>query len=240
MLIFHRIASLSAGKATSAGVSGWRTIFWIQAGFFALTIFGLLVFYHPKKKTEAERLSWRNIFWACDPIGSLLFIISATLMLMALDWVGGVYEWHDKHVVAPLTIGLVCLLLFVLYGKASWRRQLAPRLTRNFRMERKKRWPCCSCILQRGTELRTFRICICCRRVSDNRSNLFHLLTSCSWIFYSAVNSITPLIVLNLGFESTAWRISVRQLSFQAVVLFSPIPIGYVLSPKSGCLLCSY
>lgn len=36
-----------------------------------------------------------------------------------------------------------------------------------------------------------------------------------SWIFYSAVNSITPQIILNLGFESSSWDIAVRQLSYQ-------------------------
>ncbi|CAG8957887.1 hypothetical protein HYFRA_00000227 [Hymenoscyphus fraxineus] len=185
-------ASLSAGAATSSGTSGWRTIFWIQAGFFAVTILGLFFFYHPKKKTEVERLSWRNIFWACDPIGSLLFIVSATLMLLALDWVGGVYEWHDKHVVAPLTIGLVCLLLFVIY---EWKGRNDGLVAHVF--------------FKGGPN---FGLAVFAFAIEG-------------WIFYSAVNSITPLVVLNLGFESTAWRISVRQLSFQGVVLFMPIPI---------------
>lgn len=45
------------------------------------------------------------------------------------------------------------------------------------------------------------------------------------WIFYSAVNSVTPLVVLNLGFETSAWKISVRQLSFTLLTLFTSIPI---------------
>lgn len=39
------------------------------------------------------------------------------------------------------------------------------------------------------------------------------------WIFYSAVNSITPQIVLNLGFESDAWRIAVRQLAYHMPII---------------------
>lgn len=35
------------------------------------------------------------------------------------------------------------------------------------------------------------------------------------WIFYSAVNSITPQIILNLGFEDNSWSIAIRQLAFQ-------------------------
>ena len=39
-------------------------------------------------------MTWKNIAWQCDPIGSFLFIVSATLMLLALDWAGGVYPWY--------------------------------------------------------------------------------------------------------------------------------------------------
>ncbi|KAK9446514.1 putative mfs drug efflux pump [Limtongia smithiae] len=45
------------------------------------------------------------------------------------------------------------------------------------------------------------------------------------WIFYSAVNTITPQVVLYLGFESTSWMISVRQLSYTIVALVASIPI---------------
>lgn len=45
------------------------------------------------------------------------------------------------------------------------------------------------------------------------------------WIFYSAVNSVVPQIVLNLGFENNAWQISIRQLSYQLLTLLTSIPI---------------
>jgi hypothetical protein len=83
---------------------------------FIATVLGLLFFYHPKKESEFPRMSVKNIIWACDPIGSFLFIVSATLMLLAMDWAGGVFPWHDPHVVAPLTIGLVTAVAFGLYG----------------------------------------------------------------------------------------------------------------------------
>jgi hypothetical protein len=46
------------------------------------------------------------------------------------------------------------------------------------------------------------------------------------WIFYSAVNSIVPQIVLNLGFADNSWAISVRQLSFQGVIFLAPLAIS--------------
>jgi hypothetical protein len=54
------------------------------------------------------------------------------------------------------------------------------------------------------------------------------VLTFSRWIFYSAVNSVTPLVVLNLGFESSSWRISIRQLAYTLPTLFTSIPITYV------------
>lgn len=36
-------------------------------------------------------MSLRQYVWAIDPIGSVLFVSSATLMLLALDWAGGAY-----------------------------------------------------------------------------------------------------------------------------------------------------
>jgi hypothetical protein len=67
------------------------------------------------------------------------------------------------------------------------------------------------------------------------------------WIFYSAVNSVVPQIVLNLGFADDSWQISIRQLvrlspscsmpiliclrltlsqSYQGVILMAPLLIS--------------
>lgn len=45
------------------------------------------------------------------------------------------------------------------------------------------------------------------------------------WVFYSAVNSIVPQIILHLGFETDPWQISVRILGFTLVNLGLSIPI---------------
>lgn len=92
----------------------------MQAIFHALTAVGIFCFYWPPpKKNTAEypAMSLRECVWACDPVGSVLFITSATLMLLSLDWAGGAYAWADPHVAAPLALGLALLVLFALYGK---------------------------------------------------------------------------------------------------------------------------
>jgi len=45
------------------------------------------------------------------------------------------------------------------------------------------------------------------------------------WLFYSAVNSVTPQIVLNLGFNTNSWGISIRQLAYSMTSLVASIPI---------------
>ncbi|RDL37386.1 MFS general substrate transporter [Venustampulla echinocandica] len=186
------VGSLGAGAATNSNASGWRTIFWIQAGFFAITIIGLLLFYHPKKVTDTPKLSLKEIMWACDPIGSSLFIVGATLTLLALDWAGGSYTWHSNHVVAPLVVGLVSLLAFAIY---EWKGRNDGLVAHAF--------------FKRGPN---FSLSVFAFAVEG-------------WIFYSAVNSVTPLIVLHLGFETDAWLISVRQLSYTLVTLTVSVPI---------------
>jgi hypothetical protein len=89
----------------------------MQAAFHGATSVGLLAFYWPKKRSDFPKMSLKELAWACDPIGSTLFICSATLMLLGLDWAGGAYPWSDPHVAAPLGIGLGLLVLFCLYGK---------------------------------------------------------------------------------------------------------------------------
>ena len=112
----NRVGGVGAGGVTNADPGGWRDIYWMQAAFHAATAIGLLLFYHPAKGSDYGKMSFKSVAWACDPIGSFLFIVSATLLLLALDWAGGAYAWSNVHVAAPLAVGLVLLVMFCLYG----------------------------------------------------------------------------------------------------------------------------
>ena len=102
---------------TAIDAGGWRWIFWIQAIFHGLVSIGFFLFYWPPKNIEYPKMSVSEYLWVADPIGSALFIPGATLTLLAMNWGGGSYEWSDAHIVAPLTIGLVMLVGFCLYGE---------------------------------------------------------------------------------------------------------------------------
>ena len=109
------VGVLGAGGVTNANASGWRNIFWMQAAFHLATTLGLYLFYWPRRGSDYPKMTLGGYVWACDPVGSMMFIGSATLMLLALDWAGGAYAWHDAHVAAPLSIGLVLLAVFAMY-----------------------------------------------------------------------------------------------------------------------------
>ncbi|KAI1121624.1 major facilitator superfamily domain-containing protein [Nemania abortiva] len=187
------IGSLGAGAVTNVSAGGWRYIFWIQAAFHGITSLGLLLFYNPPKQTRPKK-PLRDYVWACDPIGSSLFISSATLLLLALDWAGGAYAWSDAHVAVPLSLGLALLVGFVGY---EWKGRSDGLVAHVF------------------------------FRQNANFAYAVFAFAVEGWIFYSAVNSVVPQIILNLGFETDAWQISVRQLSYQLPVLFASIPITW-------------
>lgn len=110
-------AKLASGAVTDIGPSGWRYIFWIQFGFHMITALGFLIFYWPKPNPNRKKMSIGEISWAIDPIGSMLFVVCTTLMLMSLNWGGSRYPWSSAEVVAPLTVGCAFLVLFCLYGR---------------------------------------------------------------------------------------------------------------------------
>lgn len=164
----------------------------MQAAFHLASSIGLLVFYWPKRRSDYPRMTIKQVLWAIDPIGSLLFVTSATLLLLALDWAGGAYGWSDPHVAAPLGIGLALLLLFALY---EWKGRTDGMVAHVF------------------------------FKGSPNFALSCFAFAVEGWIFYSAVNSVTPLIVLNLGFETNSWKISIRQLAYSVTTLVVSIPI---------------
>ncbi|KAG8625437.1 hypothetical protein KVT40_007188 [Elsinoe batatas] len=187
------VGVLGAGAVTNADPAGWRNIFWIQAAFHGATFAGLMAFYHPKK-SDYPKMKVTEIIWACDPIGSGLFVISTTMLLLGLNWGGGAYGWGEPRVIAGLVVGFVCLAAFGVY---EWKGRSDGLVAHAF--------------FKGGPN---FALSVFAFAVEG-------------WIFYSAVNAITPQIVLRLGFETDAWRISVRQLSFNILTIFASILITW-------------
>ncbi|KAH9214292.1 major facilitator superfamily domain-containing protein [Leptodontidium sp. 2 PMI_412] len=188
------IGVLAGGGLTNENIKGWRNIYWLQAAFHGATALGLLAFYHPVRPADRPKKSFREVFWAMDPIGSGLFMSGCTLMLLALDWAGGTYKWSNLHVAVPLGLGAGLTVMFCLY---EWKGRSDGLVAHVF------------------------------FKGSPNFALSVFAFAVEGWIFFSAVNSITTQIVLNLGFETSAWKISIRQLSFNLVNIFASIPITW-------------
>ncbi|KEF51203.1 uncharacterized protein A1O9_12706 [Exophiala aquamarina CBS 119918] len=186
------VGVLGSGALTNASPTGWRNIFWMQAAFHLVTFLGLIAFYHPIRKSDYPKSSWKQVIWACDPWGSLFFVFGCTLLLLAMDWASGAYEWSDAQVAAPLALGFVCLIAFGVY---EWIGRSDGLISHVF---------------FRGSA--NFAISMFCFTVEG-------------WLFYSAVNSVTPRIILNLGFERNAWNVAIRQLSLTIAGLVTPFPL---------------
>jgi hypothetical protein len=90
----------------------------IQVGLHGFTAIGLYALYWPKKRTDYPGMSFKQWTWACDPIGCLFHIISATSLLLSLSWAGGAYKWSSPHVFVGLIIGIAFLIAFGVYGKS--------------------------------------------------------------------------------------------------------------------------
>ncbi|XP_014555223.1 hypothetical protein COCVIDRAFT_27846 [Bipolaris victoriae FI3] len=47
------------------------------------------------------------------------------------------------------------------------------------------------------------------------------------WIYYSAINAVTPQVILNLGFEDDSWNIAIRQLSYKIASIFTSLAVTW-------------
>ncbi|KAI4914540.1 hypothetical protein J4E85_010606 [Alternaria conjuncta] len=188
------VGSLAAGAVTNLSASGWRYIFWIQVGLHGITSLGLFAFYWPKKRTDYPRMGFKEWMWACDPVGSLLLVAAATLMLLALNWAGGAYPWSNAHVCANLVVGIVLFIAFCLY---EWKGRSDGIVAHVFFSTGPNFW------------LSTFAFAIE------------------GWIYYSAINAVTPQLILNVGFEDNAWDIAIRQLSYKIASIFTSLAVTW-------------
>ena len=57
----------------------------------------------------AKRLS------AVDFGGQLIFLLGMGLLVLALTWAGAYYPWSDVKVIAPLVVGAILMLVFLLW-----------------------------------------------------------------------------------------------------------------------------
>lgn len=94
----------------------WRWVFYVMFPFcaFGLVSIPFLLTLKPKVETLGQKLG--RVDW----VGSAIFMVSATLFLIAISWGGTRFEWSSAATIAPLIIGA-----FGLLGTAAWEKYMA-------------------------------------------------------------------------------------------------------------------
>ncbi|KIL85722.1 hypothetical protein FAVG1_11217 [Fusarium avenaceum] len=92
--------------------TSWRWVFYLNlpigGAAIVVTYFFLNLQYN---KTQSTMEKLRRI----DYIGNAILIGSSVSILLALTWAGPVYPWSDARILAPLIIGILGLVGFVIY-----------------------------------------------------------------------------------------------------------------------------
>jgi hypothetical protein len=109
------------GKSTDIGTahSSWRYCGIIICVWNGLALIITGVFYFPPPRPNSKGKSRREILREIDYVGGFLSITGMVLFMAGMQWGGYQYPWHSAHVLAPLILGavlIVCFLLWEAYG----------------------------------------------------------------------------------------------------------------------------
>lgn len=70
---------------------------------------------HDRDESSAQNPTLLARLSTIDFGGQVLFLFGMGLLILALTWAGAYYPWDDVHVLAPLVIGALFLLSFILW-----------------------------------------------------------------------------------------------------------------------------
>ncbi|EKD12770.1 uncharacterized protein L3040_006923 [Drepanopeziza brunnea f. sp. 'multigermtubi'] len=95
--------------------AGWRYCGLLCGVWTAIGFFMVLFFYFPPPRVNSMGLSRREIISRIDFIGGFLSLSGMILFMAGMQWGGYQYDWDSAHVLAPLILGLLFLVAFVLW-----------------------------------------------------------------------------------------------------------------------------
>ncbi|KAL4861575.1 hypothetical protein BDV12DRAFT_190985 [Aspergillus spectabilis] len=94
---------------------GWRTGFYLGAGFYGIGLILVTFFYRPGPRPNPEGLSVSQRLLRFDWIGIFLATAGLTIFLVGLQYGGHQYGWSSGLVLSCLILGAVCMGAFVLW-----------------------------------------------------------------------------------------------------------------------------
>ena len=94
---------------------GFRTYWYIAAGFYAITTLIIVLLYHPPVRELQVMYTTREKLARLDWIGYFLFITGLVLFSFSLTSSISIYPWKSPHIIAPLVVGVALLAGFFIY-----------------------------------------------------------------------------------------------------------------------------
>ncbi|KAK5133653.1 hypothetical protein LTR08_007507 [Meristemomyces frigidus] len=90
----------------------WRWCFYINLPIGAVTLLFIIIFYNPTKSAQSLGVGWKAKLEQFDVYGTILFLPMIVCLLLALQWGGSKYPWHDGKIIALLVVFVVLLIIF--------------------------------------------------------------------------------------------------------------------------------
>ena len=126
------VGLLAGATLTRSGnPNGFRNIWYMIAGFYALATIMCFVFYNPPQRETQLNFTFREKIRRLDWIGYILIACGLVLFLMGLTWAlnpckynpnsevltvdPSADPWNDGHVLGPFLVGVFFIAAFILY-----------------------------------------------------------------------------------------------------------------------------
>ncbi|OAA65648.1 efflux pump antibiotic resistance protein [Niveomyces insectorum RCEF 264] len=105
--VANAIGPLVGGVFTEK--ASWRWCFYVNIPLISVSI-GVALFGLPLKHVAGDI---RRKLGQIDYTGSFLLLMASVLILLPVSWGGSLYAWNSAGVLAPLVLGVACLVPFV-------------------------------------------------------------------------------------------------------------------------------
>lgn len=95
---------------------GWRACYYLNVAVSAASFILFLLCYFPPNfhMINSQLTKWQEVK-TLDYGGLILYFGGLVLIILGFTWAEGTYPWKSAHVVAPLIVGTLTLVGFVLY-----------------------------------------------------------------------------------------------------------------------------
>ena len=78
----------------------WRWCFYVNLPLGVVIVAGILFYFKaPPQNDEMRALVWKEKLSRFDPIGTVAFLASIVCLLLALQWGGVKYRWHNARII---------------------------------------------------------------------------------------------------------------------------------------------